>query len=198
MGEPQIRFRTADEFLEWDLDQPDCRHELVDGIPQAMTGAKTRHDQIVVNVLAELRTRLRGGPCRASTADSGVKIPNGNVRRPDAAVDCGSWKNDDLALRGPKVIVEVLSKSTRLIDHHRKLEDYKLLPTLRAYLMVEQQLPRVTVLRRREGAEWEFEEFTGLDTEIPLDDPAMSLPLADLYDGVDLDATEVPVSPSPR
>src|SRR5690348_12021605 len=62
---------TAAEFLAWDLGQPG-RHELVDGVPSAMTGARQRHDRVVVNLLAALHRQLRGGPCRAFTADTAV------------------------------------------------------------------------------------------------------------------------------
>ena len=60
MSQTLKRPMTADEFLEWDLLQPDCRHEPVDGVPVAMTGTMTgasgRHDSIVTN--ASLRFTL--------------------------------------------------------------------------------------------------------------------------------------------
>ncbi len=60
---------TVPEFLEWDRHQA-WRHELVDGAPQAMTGARFEHDLIVVNLISTLSTRLRaaGSHCRIATA----------------------------------------------------------------------------------------------------------------------------------
>jgi len=49
----------------WQERQPE-RYELVDGFPiRMMAGAKNVHDDIVVNVLAELRNQLRGGSLSA-------------------------------------------------------------------------------------------------------------------------------------
>lgn len=188
MGEVQIMRMTPDEFLAWDLDQPDARHELVEGVPRAMTGANRRHDRIVINLLAELRRTLRGKTCTPSTADSAVRIPNGNIRRPDAAVDCGRYTPDNLTLDAPTVIFEVLSRSTRLIDHHRKMEDYKLLPTLRSYLLVYQEIARVTVVRREDGGGWALDDVIGLESAIDLPEIGLTLLLSEIYDGIDLEA----------
>lgn len=50
---------TADEFLVWCLDQ-EGKWELVDGEPLLMmAGATDRHDRVVVNLIAMLRSRLR-------------------------------------------------------------------------------------------------------------------------------------------
>ncbi|WP_181705836.1 Uma2 family endonuclease [Chthonobacter rhizosphaerae] len=197
--EPVKRMRmTPEEFLLWDLDQPDGRHELVDGVPRpqhppeddaprGMTGARRRHDRIVVNLVAELRNRLRGSGCVTSTADTGVRIPNGNLRRPDVAVDCGRFRPDDLELDAPSLIVEVLSRSTRTADQQEKRGDYRLLPSLEVYVLVHQESPRLTVYRRLSGGSWVEEEIIGLDSVLGLPGLAVVIPLADIYEGVALE-----------
>jgi Uma2 family endonuclease len=84
---------SPEEFLEWCQFQ-EGRYELVDGVPVAMAGAKRRYDQIVVNVLGSLASQLQGHRCRLFTADTAVRIPAGNVRRPDAGADCGQFDDD--------------------------------------------------------------------------------------------------------
>ena len=42
-----------------------------------------RHDRVVVNALAGLVNQLRGKPCRPMTDDVAVRIPSGNIRRPE-------------------------------------------------------------------------------------------------------------------
>ena len=76
---------TVEEFFAWQEGQSE-RYELVDGFPmRMMAGAKNVHDDIVVNMLAELRNQLRGGGCRPFTSDGSVETKPGQIRRPDTA-----------------------------------------------------------------------------------------------------------------
>jgi Putative restriction endonuclease len=115
MAEPQLRRMRQDEFLAWQEHQ-DRLYELVDGIPvlplKMMTGASQAHDRVVVNIIAALHRQLRGTPCRPTTDDLAVRVPAGNVRRPDVAVECGQAERRELAVREPRVVIEVLSPST--------------------------------------------------------------------------------------
>ena len=80
MTEAAPRRWTVEEFFAWQERQPE-RYELVDGFPaRMMAGAKNVHDDIVVNVLAELRSQLRGGGCRPFTSDG----RNGTGGKPSA------------------------------------------------------------------------------------------------------------------
>src|SRR5262249_9944902 len=85
MTEAAPRKWTIEEFFAWQERQPE-RYELVDGFPtRMMAGAKNLHDDIVVNVLAELRNQLRGGGCRPFTSDGSVETKPGQIRRPTSA-----------------------------------------------------------------------------------------------------------------
>ncbi|WP_029556904.1 Uma2 family endonuclease, partial [Xanthobacter sp. 91] len=158
------------------------RYELVDGIlVRAMTGASQRHDLVLVNILATLHAKLRGSPCRASTDDLAVVVPNGNVRRPDVSVSCGKLDDRSQQLADPRMVVEVLSPSTRGIDLVRKLEEYKSVPGLSYILLVEPDVPHA-LLWRRGAAGWELEEVQGLDGGFDLPDIEAGLAMAELYD----------------
>src|SRR4051794_34430168 len=78
---------TWEGYLEWEARQ-EIKHELVDGRVYAMTGGTMRHDIIANNLRAELRARLRGGPCRAQGPDLKVRAGR-SARYPDAVIDCG-------------------------------------------------------------------------------------------------------------
>ena len=89
MTEPAPQGWTVDEFFAWQDKQAE-RYELVDGFPvRMMAGAKNVHDDIVVNVLTDLRNQLRGSDCRPFTGDGSVETKPGQIRRPDVGVDCG-------------------------------------------------------------------------------------------------------------
>ncbi|EAU41827.1 hypothetical protein FP2506_15379 [Fulvimarina pelagi HTCC2506] len=79
---------TKEQFFAWQQDQEE-RYELVDGFPlKMMTGASNRHDAIVINIIGELRNRLRDKPCSPFSADGAVETYPGQIRRPDAGIDC--------------------------------------------------------------------------------------------------------------
>jgi Uma2 family endonuclease len=63
------------------------------------------------------------------------------------------------AITNPVVIVEVLSKSTEGDDRGAKASHYRLLPSLREYVLVSQGERRVEVQRRNEKGVWELHFF---------------------------------------
>ena len=183
MSQTLPRRMTADEFLAWDETQQDCRHELVDGSPVAMTGARQVHDQIVGNIFANIWQQLRGKPCRASTPDVALKMPNGNVRRPDVAVHCPPFDGNARFAAAPVLVVEVLSPSTRSSELARKLSEYLSVSSLRHALLVEPDFPQVTFWWRTEQF-WDSTVLEDPDRAVEATDPALRLSLAEIYEAV--------------
>ncbi|MDA8249576.1 MAG: Uma2 family endonuclease [Rhodospirillales bacterium] len=184
MSQAALRRMTADEFLEWDLNQPDARHELIDGVPVAMTGARRRHDRIVVNGMRELSGRVRGKGCEAFTADIAVRVPNGNVRRPDIGIDCGPADDRMTYAGAPRLLVEVLSPSTRAFDLARKLEEYRSIAGLLYILLVDPDAPEAILWSREPGQSWQHAVIAGQDATIELPALGLALPMAELYAGI--------------
>ncbi len=182
MSERAIRLMTADEFLEWDLLQEE-RHELIDGVPVAMTGAKQRHDRVVVNALATLSVGLRGRTCVPFTDDVAIRVPNGNVRRPDIGLHCEPFDDDAIFSARPRLVIEVLSRSTDAFDRVMKLEEYKTVPSLEYILLASPEAADVMLWSRDEG-DWRSRRLFGLDAVIEFPKLDVALPLADLYAGV--------------
>lgn len=56
------------------------------------------------------------------------------------------------------------------------------IPSLKAYLLVEQDQPDVTFFYRTEAGDWEVEGFESLDAVIKLPCPEVELPLAAIYE----------------
>jgi hypothetical protein len=52
----------------------DVRHEWVGGEIVAMAGGSDRHNVIAVNLVGELRDRLRGGPCQPFASDQRLHV----------------------------------------------------------------------------------------------------------------------------
>nr|WP_294547473.1 Uma2 family endonuclease [uncultured Rhodopila sp.] len=105
MADPAAKPWTVEQFFEWQSAQTE-RYELVDGFPvRMMTGARNVHDDIVVNLLAELRGQLRGSGCRPFTGDSSVETLPGQIRRPDVGVDRGRRDPDAFKAALPRLVI---------------------------------------------------------------------------------------------
>jgi Uma2 family endonuclease len=197
-AKPQLM--TADEFLVWNLSQED-KYELVDGVPVPLhepmvgqAGATEKHDVIVVNLIATLRNKLRGGPCRPTTSDQAVRTMAHKVRRPDVTIECAPRQSTALEVREPVVVFEVLSPSNRPSQIVRKLEEYRHHPAIRYIVLIEQATVSVTQLSRDVLGAWGETTLTDMTDTLHLDPPGVVLPLVEIYEDVVL--SDDPLLPS--
>jgi Uma2 family endonuclease len=174
--------RDVADFLAWAETQRE-RHEFVRGRVVMMAGGSTAHNDIQVNLIAALRRVLRGTPCRPNGPDLLVRTDARTGRFPDASVSCGERGRDHVA--DPVAVFEILSPSTEAEDRGPKRREYQGLPSLRHYVLLSQDAARAELFTRAERG-WLIEDVEGLDAELPLDALGVSLPLAELYEGVDL------------
>ena len=182
---PQLRNVPVEEYLAGELDSQ-VKHEYLGGYVYAMAGATNAHNRIASNVLGVLHARLREKPCQAFNSDTKirVKLPT-HVRfyYPDVSVVCDPNPADDSFQDQPVIIVEVLSRKTRRIDEGEKKDAYLTIPSLHAYLLVEQEYAAVSVFRRTdEGFVHEF--YDDLKAVIPIGEIEIELPLSDIYERV--------------
>jgi Uma2 family endonuclease len=184
MGETAVRRMTVAEFFDW---QPrdDGRYELVDGVPVMMTRARRRHDRIVANALRSLGNKLDGSRCIPFTADIAVLIPNGNVRLPDVGVDCGRFVDNAMYADAPRLVIEVLSPSTRDFDMFGKLDEYKTVESLTHIVLVDPDQPRAMHWWRAEDRTWRHQAHEGLEAVIAFPDLEIAIGLGELYRGLD-------------
>jgi Uma2 family endonuclease len=148
MSDPALTPWTIDRFFAWQARQTE-RYELVGGFPaRMMAGARNVHDDLVVNLLAELRSQLRGSGCRPFTGDGAIETLPGQIRRPDAGVDCGQRDPDSMQAALPRMVAEVLSPNTRDFDTFEKLAEYKQVASLAYIMVVEPNAPEVVVWSR--------------------------------------------------
>jgi Uma2 family endonuclease len=187
---------TQDEFFAWQGRQ-DKLYELVDGLPilplKMMTGASQRHDRVAVNIIAALHQQLRGTPCRPTTDDLAVRIPGGNVRRPDVTVECGGQGGlREFAVREPRVVIEVLSPSTMSFDRIRKLPEYQTISSMAHILLVDTETPRLDLWSRHADGRWVQGKYNGLDARVELPVIGAALALADVFEGLEFQEGPLP------
>ncbi len=179
MAEPAEKRWTVEEFLAWD-DGSDRRYELVDGRIVAMAPPSEAHAAIVINLGAELRSRLEP-PCRVlGEAGVGLTDRDDTYYQADLAVTCSPPDRARHHVQDPVLIVEVLSPSTEVHDRGRKVEAYSRLPSVQEILLVSSEERRVRSWRR-DGHRWIVEDLIG-EAELRLDTVPDPIPPATIYD----------------
>ncbi|MEW6349463.1 MAG: Uma2 family endonuclease [Thermodesulfobacteriota bacterium] len=189
MSDPlaQTSFTPA-EYLALER-KADRKSEYVNGQIIPRSGANRRHNQITVNIAGELRDQLRGSPCVAFVNDMRVKIPmTAAYVYPDAAALCEEPLFEDThldTLLYPYVFIEVLSDSTEAFDRGDKFSHYRRIPSLREFVLIDQNKVRVEHFVTRD-TQWILTEKDGLEATVELDSIGCSLSVGEIYDKVDL------------
>jgi Uma2 family endonuclease len=171
----------------------DRKSEYFQGQVFAMAGASPNHNRIVRNVLTHLDAQLRGGPCEIFPSDLRLSCPSGLMTYPDCQVICGPLEykiGTDDTVTNPKVIVEVLSKSTESYDRGQKFAFYREIPTFQEYVLVAWQAPLIERFHRQSDSGWLLTEAKGINAVLNLPVIGCTLVLAEVFRGV-----EFPVLP---
>jgi Uma2 family endonuclease len=179
---------TLDGYYALEAVALDERHEYVRGEVFAMTGTTDRHNLIAQNFCFALREGLRGGPCQVFMESVKLRLDAADcVYYPDLMVTCSA--NDAaerLVKREALLVVEVLSESSAAFDRGGKFADYRSLPSLAEYVVVEQDHARVEVFRRGERGEWILHPY-GPGEQARLSSLGLDVPVDSIYEGIDLD-----------
>ena len=117
------------------------------------------------------------------TPDTAVRTAAGR-RRPDAGVECGPFEDEAYEAGEVRLVVEVLSPSTREFDMFAKLDEYKAVESLGYILLIEPNAPKAMLWSRRDARTWNHATFEGLDAAIEVGALALALKLEELYSGL--------------
>ena len=175
---------TIDAFLDWEAAH-DLRWEFDGVAPVAIAGGSPAHGLIAANLVREVANRLAGMPCQVFSGE--VKLRTGSsVRYPDAFVMFGVVDPEATLVRDPIVVFEVLSDATAATDLLAKNREYRAVPSIRRYVVLEQTRIGATVFAR-EPAGW-LGRLLGAGDTLVMPEIGIGLPLADIYAGLDLSA----------
>lgn len=178
------RSMTADEFLAWEEGQ-EVKHEFDGFGPVAMVGVTFNHAVIQGNLIASLAARLRGTRCRAFGSDLKIEAA-GSIRYPDVFVTCTPGPGNSTVVRDPIVVFEILSPGTAKTDRITKNREYRATPSIRRYVMLEQDEIAATVFERAGQADEDWiGHILAADAVLRMPEIGAEVPLAELYDGFD-------------
>lgn len=149
---------TIDEFIAAYAGREE-KYELVDGVPHMMAGANRRHVRIMGNLNRRLLERLEGGPCEPLASDMGLQVDQHTYRLPDLAIYCDPRDRErkevePMKLHHPRVIFEILSKSTETTDYGVKLDEYQRIESVDTIVFIHPSRETFTTYERASATEW--------------------------------------------
>jgi Uma2 family endonuclease len=197
--QPQRHF-TLEEYFALEH-ASEVKYEYWQGDVLAMSGASPAHVQIQVNLIALLRSQLRGRPCRLFSSDMRLKVPSlPPYRYPDLSALCGEPVFEVIGglevLTNPTCIAEILSPTTEAFDRGDKFTHYKSIPSFAEYLLIAQHRPHVAQYVKQSDDVWSYREFNDLSDSLDISSLTCQLILDELYQDVTFESSGVPEYPS--
>jgi len=179
------KYFTLEEYLALERSS-DARYEYLNGQIFLMSGGSHHHNWIISNIHTHVAVQLEGRECEVFSVNQPIKVPAAPpYRYADGGVVCGEEKFEDFngtdLLLNPIVIWEVLSHSTETYDRGDKFRFYKSIPTLREYLLISQDRPRIEHYTRQSARKWDYEDIEGLESKLLLPSIGCTLEFSKVY-----------------
>ena len=169
---------TVEEYLALDRASPNMRYEYIDGVLTIRPGGTIDHSSICVNIASELRTALRGKPCKVFGSDLKVSISKMRYVYPDVSVSCDQrdLKEKGAIIHDPRVIFEAE-------ERRQKFTYYRNCPSVQEYVLVSTDEQAVDVYRRATEKLWSLHLF-GPGDDVELKSIDVNIPIAAIYNKV--------------
>ncbi len=181
----QTRYTPA-EYLALE-EAAEFRSEYHDGEIIPMTGGSFNHNEIITN-LWMMKTKLRSLGYRFYSSDVRLWIPKyRKFTYPDVMVVQGEpvpYENRQDTLTNPRLIIEVLSKSTADYDQGDKFKYYRSLPDLQEYVLINQYDVEIQHYTKADGGFWIYRAYETLAETVNLGSIAVEMTVADIYQGI--------------
>ncbi len=185
MGMP-LQKMTMAEFLAWEAEQTE-RHEFYRGETYAMVGGSARHNRVILNLASRIGDHLDGTPCQVFAESIKVGLAEGYLY-PDVMVTCGkAVAGDEQIISDPKLVIEVLSPSTKGYDRRDKFILYRSLDSLREYVLIDPAERRVEVHTIAGVDSWTLVDQSK-GAELTLSSIDLTMPMEAVFKGVEASA----------
>ncbi len=165
---------TVEEYLVLDQASPNMRYEYIDGVLTIRPDGTINHSSICVNIASELRTALRGKPCKIFDSDLKVSISKMRYVYPDVSVSCDlhDLEEKGYIIYNPRVIFEAE-------ERRQKFTYYRNCPSVQEYVLVSTDEQAVDVYRRATEKLWGLPLF-GPGDDVVLNSIDVLIPIAGL------------------
>lgn len=182
----QPKVYTLEEYLLKE-ERSISKNEFYNGQILQMPGSKYNHNKISVNTIIALDKAISILQTYYEVLNSDQKVyieERNTALYPDVIVICEKpqfWQGRTDLITNPIVIVEVLSRSTRHYDRKDKFSLYRLIPSFKEYITIEQHKTVVESWFKQEEDTWKINRATDLNESIPVRALGIDLLLSDIY-----------------
>jgi Uma2 family endonuclease len=167
-------------------EKAEVRSEYEDGEITAMAGGSLNHLQITANLTVFLDSKIRKKGCRTLPSEMKVWVEAfRSFYYPDVTVVCEKpefYKERNDAIVNPKLLIEILSKSTEAKDRGEKFFAFQTMESVEEYVLVSQDKYVVEKFTKQNDGSWKYLATIGIDSEITFESVGESLKLSEIYD----------------
>lgn len=184
----QPKTLTFLEFLELEQ-KSEVKHEFYKGKLKEMAGGTQRHSELTSNLGTFLTMFKIKKHKEIHIFGSDLTIYIEPINK-SVYADLSVVEGVPLGIDGsnqtiinPKLIVEVLSPSTQAYDKGDKFDNYRLLPSLREYILVYPDEPKIDCYYLKDPLKnvWLFHQIVGLDASIKFQSIGCTIQLKNMY-----------------
>ena len=167
------------------------RHEWLRGEVRHLPRGDYLHACLIANLTFAVHQRLVGTPWHPLGSGIQIKViaaefityADLSVYHDAPSLDCHPHAD---ALFNPCVIFVVVEAATESYDKGEKFELYRHIPSLRVYVLLRQEEPAMEVFTWDDSKRIEVISFRGMDATAEIPVIGVSLPLAEIYRGLQL------------
>ena len=187
------KFFTPEEYLAME-ETGEFKSEYYQGEIFAMAGASANHNRIVMNLVTKLTPALDGSSCEAFMSDLRTRIEKQDAfSYPDITIVCGNmqnYQNREGTILNPFIIFEVLSKSTESFDRGKKFENYRAIPSLQEYILIDQYKILIEQFAIGNEGKWVLTEYSDSEAVLQLYNIDFQIALAEIYNRVQFEQSQ--------
>jgi Uma2 family endonuclease len=177
---------TPAEYLALE-ERAEFRSEYHDGEIIPMAGGSLNHNEIITN-LGLMKSKLRERGYRFYSSDVRLWISRYcKFTYPDVMVIQGepvAYEHRQDTLTNPRLIIEVLSKSTQEYDQGDKFKYYRSLPDLQEYVLINQYDLEIYQYTKADGGFWLFRAYESEAETVKFGSIEAEMTVAEIYQGV--------------
>ncbi|MDO8368606.1 MAG: Uma2 family endonuclease [Saprospiraceae bacterium] len=178
---------SVEEYIEFE-ERSEIRHEFIDNQLIPMPGTTRIHNTICFLLRTLLFQLLKGKNYLVFSENIKVQIEHSkDYTYPDIVVTNDPIDldgNDAYFIKHPCVIIEVLSKTSRIEDSADKFIRYKKIASLQNYILVDSEKVLVEVRYKTTEGDWEANTYLSSDEHFPIPALGLVLNIEDVYEGV--------------
>jgi Uma2 family endonuclease len=184
---------TPEEYLELE-EKAEFRNEYRNGEIVPMAGGSTNHNKIAGNFYKRFPLTIQDQDYEVYIGDVRLWIPSERTYTyPDIMVIQGEpiyQENRRDIVTNPRLIVEVLSKSTQGYDQGDKFRSYRSIPSFQEYILIDQYRFYIEQFSKNTENKWVLTDYEGEDAVLTLESVELQMSLGEIYERVNFEQPE--------